>query len=83
MIAQRNEGQGGKVLTVDLVQTPGEVAFRVTIQPSPVGNAWSTDARPVLPVPSAPEPVQPLAREAPDAAGPNTHALDELFSRGL
>ncbi len=80
MIAQRTEGQGGKALTVDLVRVPGELAFRVTIQPSPVGWAWSSDARPVLP---AAEPAPPPAPEAPKADAPNTHALDELFAQGL
>jgi len=65
---------------VDLVRVPGEVAFRVTIQPSPTGWAWSTDARAVL---SAAQPAPPAAPEAPNANGPNTHALDELFAKGL
>ncbi len=79
MIAQKAQGPTGGALTVDLVPLPGEVAFRVTIQPSPSGCAWSTDASPLL---GAPEPVQPLAPAAPDN-GPNTHALDEIFSQGL
>ena len=83
MIAQRAQGQGGAALKVDRVPLPDEVAFRVTIQPSPLGSAWCTDARPVLPAVSAAEPVQPLAPEAPDAKRPDTHTLDELFSRGL
>jgi hypothetical protein len=80
MIAQRAQGQTGGALAVNLVRVPGEVAFRVTIQPSPGGCAWSTDATPVL---SAARPVQPPPREAPETEGPNTHALDELFARGL
>ena len=77
MIAQQAQGQTGGALTPDRVRAPGEVAFRVTIQPSPVGCVWSADARPVL---SAP---QPAAPEAPKAEGHNPHALDALFARGL
>ena len=81
MIAQGEEG--GKALKVDLPPLPGEVAFRVTIQPSPCGCAWSTDARPALPALGAAEPAQSSAPEAPKPAGHSTHALDELFARGL
>jgi len=83
MIAQQTQGQVGGALKVDLARVPGEVSFRVTIQPSPCGCAWSTDARPALPARGAAEPVQPLAPEAPRAEGHDTHALDELFARGL
>jgi hypothetical protein len=80
MSAQQAQGQTGGALTPDLVRAPGEVAFRVTIQPSPVGCVWSADARPVL---TPPQPVRPAAPEAPKAEGHSTHALDALFARGL
>jgi hypothetical protein len=80
MIAQRTQGATGGAVAVDLFPVPGVVAFRVTIQPSTLGCAWSADACALSGVAGPPP---PPAREAPGAERPNTHALDELFARGL
>jgi hypothetical protein len=80
MIAQQPQGATDGAVALDMFQVPGVVAFRVTIQPSPLGCAWSADA---CALSNAADPPQPPQREAPAAERPSTHALDELFARGL
>jgi hypothetical protein len=76
MAAQETQGPTDGAVAADFFGVPGVVAFRVTIQPSPLGCAWSADACVLGPPP-------PPTRQAPRAERPNTNALDELFARGL
>lgn len=80
MIAQQTEDRTGDPVSQDIFGVPGVVAFRVTVQPSPLGCAWSADA---CVLHSTAGPAQPPPGEAPNAQRPPTHALDELFARGL